>query len=53
MVMTEQNEPTIEQLKAQLAQAEDLWLKEHKRRMKQDRMLEACLEVIKHLQSRA
>ena len=62
--MTEENEPrlvvqrrvlsrSVEQLKAQLAQAEDLWLKEHRRRLKQDKMLEACLEVIKHLQNRA
>ena len=51
--MTEQNEPTIEQLKAQLSEMEQKWWAEYKRRVKQDKMLEACLEVIKHLQNRA
>lgn len=48
--MNENSEPTTEQLKADLENAQEEWLKEYTRRRKAEKTLECCLELIKHLQ---
>lgn len=48
--MNENSEPTTEQLKADLENAQEQWLKEYTRRRKAEKTLECCLELIKHLQ---
>jgi len=46
-------EPTIEELKALIAELENDNALLFKTKRRAERMLEACLEVIKHLQNRA
>jgi len=48
--MTANAEPTVEELKADLANMQDQWFEEHSRRRKAEKILECCLELIKHLQ---
>lgn len=48
--MTANAEPTVEELKADLANTQDNWFQEIARRRKAEKTLECCLELIKHLQ---
>ena len=48
--MTDNAQPTIEELKASLEVAENEWFLELGRRRKAEKTLECCLELIKYLQ---
>ncbi len=48
--MTASAEPTVEELKTDLANTQEEWLKEYSRRRKAEKTLECCLELIKYLQ---
>ena len=48
--MTDNAERTVEQLQADLLDAQNEWSKEYLRRRKAEKTLECCLELIKYLQ---